>query len=60
LQSPLEGVSNNILLLEFFPEKIHCIHLRFGNTFHVDIYRGADVAVPQNCLNVLVRGTELM
>ena len=56
----LWGIFNDIVLLEFFPKKIHCIHLRFGDTFHVNIHRDTNIAVPQNCLNVLVCHSELM
>jgi hypothetical protein len=60
LQFLLGESSNYVLFLEFFPEKIHCIHLRFGDALHINIHCGADVAVPQNCLNVLIRHTKLM
>jgi hypothetical protein len=60
LQFLLEGISNDILLLEFFPKEIHCIYLRFGDAFHVNIHRDADIAMPQNCLDVLISHSELM
>ena len=56
----LAGSTSNLLFLEFLPKKIHCIDLRFGDTFHVNIHRDAYVAVPQNCLSVLVCHSELV
>ncbi len=57
----LSGESSDyVLFLKFFPKKIHCIYLGFGHALHINIHRDADVAVPQNCLNVLVRHSELM
>ena len=34
LQFLPEGTLNDIVLLEFIPKKIHCIHLRFGDALH--------------------------
>ena len=43
LQFLLGGILNDIVLLKFFPKKIHCIHLRFGHALNVDVHRDADV-----------------
>ena len=60
LQFLLGESSNYVLFLEFFPKEIHRIDLRFGDTLHINIHRDADVAVPQNCLDIVIRHTELM